>query len=150
MSREIKFRVWDKKDNRLMTVATIRELVNMCLAARKLLKPHLFHLRDLIQDTEQRAIIEQYTGLKDNNDKDIYEGDVVRYVSEEEAMVTAVVKFGFPDVEAVEDGTLFMNGFYLDPLKVGDMTDDDFDNFDGDYEIIGNIHENPELVSNDK
>jgi hypothetical protein len=85
--------------------------------------------------------VTQYTGLKDKNDKEIYEGDIVK--SEHERGVV-VIKFGEGYQGEPADGMYPYWGWY---------TDGWFDRyaFDGDdIEIIGNIYENPELLEADK
>jgi len=63
MTREIKFRAWDKKNKRMMELGDIFK----CFEAGN----YLDNLR------EDLIIIMQYTGLKDKNGKEIYEGDFV-------------------------------------------------------------------------
>ena len=81
----------------------------------------------------------QYTGLKDKNGKEIYEGDVVLYQldapwNEDEILeLRASVKYegaGF-----VTDG-ITQNSYDAPLDQVGDL------------EVIGNIYENPELLEN--
>lgn len=77
----------------------------------------------------------QYTGLTDKNGTKIFEGDVLRFVSPdlEEPSKTLYV------VEYIEDGFA---------LRVaGRNLMEEFDGVPELYEIIGNIHDNPELVS---
>jgi len=72
--------------------------------------------------------IGQYTGLKDNNCKEIYEGDIIRFIKE-----NCIVNF-------VEDDCAFrvdVNSRISTALRKGHSKD---------YEIIGNIYENYELL----
>ena len=74
-------------------------------------------------------IVEQFTGLHDKNGKEIYEGDIVRDYDE-----GFLYKVMFCEYHA-----RFMFYDYLN--------DDYYDNQDiAEHEVIGNIHENPELL----
>lgn len=83
----------------------------------------------------KRFVLSQYTGLKDNNDREIYEGDIVKAISF--ARWIGVVKYSdenqafiFDDLDKKYRGksTVFIN------------------QFDDGFEILGNIYENPELL----
>lgn len=80
---------------------------------------------------------QEYTGLKDKNSKEIYEGDIVHFQSEGEQII---VDDGFDENTAV----IFKNGQF----QFKQITSDRFyfaSNQDC-CEIIGNIRENPKLL----
>jgi len=91
----------------------------------------------------EKITLEQYTGLKDKNGKEIFEGDVVKYkigykVSEPSDEPQNVCSS--TGVVAFKDGEFLPrpHGFYPEDYWYG------YKYFD--FEVIGNIHENPELL----
>jgi hypothetical protein len=119
MNREIKFRAWLPEFKRMET--------------------GLFGLRsDGLASFNSDAILLQYTGLKDKNGKEIYEGDMTqeRYVDGVEDS-----GFGVVAVVAFKDGAF---GW------IGEITGRFYSFADvplDTYEVIGNVYENPELLS---
>ena len=121
MSREIKFRAWDKYENKIRKVRAIN-----------------FTNKDLWLEIEDNRImganffeveLMQYTGLKDRNDKEIYEGDIVRYFKDE----LGVVKF-------------VAGSFIID----GNTCYESFLELGGKIAIVGNIYENPDLLEEEQ
>jgi hypothetical protein len=75
----------------------------------------------------------QFTGLKDKNGKEIFEGDILRlYYLESKTIDGAEVVFSHDGGWVLKSGSDFLN--------IGTRQDE--------VEIIGNIYENPELIGN--
>ncbi len=88
---------------------------------------------------DERFVLMQYTGLKDKNGKEIYEGDIV-------------IKFGIDDAKyEVKYGEQLVGH---DWLGVGFYTfnkSEQCNIFGGNYiKVIGNIYENPDLLAQQK
>lgn len=77
--------------------------------------------------------VEQFTGLLDKNGKEIYDGDVVSYSAMRQGMSPAVVKWS-------DDG-----GYWKLESKLPCLL-----HRADKAEVIGNIHENPELLGEQK
>lgn len=93
----------------------------------------------------------QFTGLTDRNGKKIFEGDIIQYsIEEDQAVFVGAVKFG----EFNPDGGALLNtnvGFYVELVdQEGKRTymrkDIGFWVKFRQIEVIGNIHDNPELL----
>ena len=95
----------------------------------------------------QQLKIMQYTGLKDKAGKEIYEGDIVlfNYDPIDKATTGRDVKYKIEYVEAMFQ-TICIDGLdnQYDSLNDYVLTTHDIKQFSG--EVIGNIHENPELL----
>ena len=130
MSREIKFRAWDKEYEEYMNGYDVLLKYNGSVISR-------YALVTFDTDMPVNVIIEQYTGLEDKNGKEIYEGDIVLdYYDGDDAFV----------VEWDKDTASFrLTG-------TDNIASVSFDNFysDKDLEVIGNIHENPELLGGEE
>lgn len=126
MQREIKFRAWIKKDKRMET----------CMGVNP------FHVSDCdrLHWKHDEVELMQYTGLKDKNGKEIYEGDIVHCTELRNDKIS----------EHVSD-VFFEDGCWL--VHEGKMCDVELYLYENkptklpltEIEVIGNIYENPEL-----
>ncbi len=114
--REIKFRAWDKDSKKMFKIARF-DFSDYTIYS------HLFACDGYLGESCE---IMQYTGLKDKNGKEIYEGDVVLY---DRNINHNIDKYKY--VVSYENGL-----FYLDH-HFSEITDGV--NW-GLLEIIGNIH----------
>lgn len=86
-----------------------------------------------------RETVGQYTGLNDKNGKKIFEGDLVRFVNPETGELSEYVYEVFWDDDYV--------GFRMFFHKTGYR--EAFDGVPHWYVVVGNIHDNPELLKGD-
>ena len=62
---EIKFRYWCKYENKMYDKAYVEEHRKFAF------------MSELLEAAQERYIFQQFTGLKDRNGKDIYDGDLI-------------------------------------------------------------------------
>jgi uncharacterized phage protein (TIGR01671 family) len=91
----------------------------------------------------------QYTGLKDKNGKEIYEGDVIRSVENDEVLKIGDILPLTRHLDLLAENIGYYEGkkYHLRSAGAQYHLDDWVSNPEF-YEIIGNIYENPELLTN--
>lgn len=125
--REIKFRAWDgERLRKVNTIGWVDEIVDFVTTPRYSGPAEDFSLM-------------QYTGLKDKNGVEIYEGDVLtlKYPRDRRYTVTAKVIRG-TQISAMV--LKFEDGFTTEEIPLYKIS------AEHNLEVIGNIYENPELL----
>ena len=111
--KELKFRAWDGK-----------KMIEDVIPASETSIVELFEYEHQVTEVE---VVEQYTGLKDKNGQEIYEGDIVsvRNKNRKNEYDIGVVEFG--------------KAAFRCPFLLGKY-------HSGQVEVVGNVHENPDLL----
>jgi uncharacterized phage protein (TIGR01671 family) len=148
MNREIKFRIWDKQYNRWLENSNSLHCYSnwtICPFTGNLVdyvgaydgdhgdtftaSPAAdYYLKGTKIVKGPRYTIQQYTGLKDKNGKEIYEGDIISgefYDTE------------YHHSETIKAEVIFNNGAFNIAIREWHKPS---------FEVVGNIFENPELL----
>ena len=126
-NRIIKFRAWNTKDKKMYYIDDKHLLILANKNGWSFGEPSWdWEIENETDETD--GILMQYTGLKDKNGKEIYEGDIL--------------KIGNSNIEVIWDKnnawfTLKSNHFHLGFQSTF-------------YEVIGNIYEHPHLLESEE
>lgn len=140
MSREIKFRAWNKSNKQFDNFDELLEPYNHDDVSL------LCKILDKSLNTDEYTLM-QFTGLLDLKGVEIYEGDIVKWddCSNGKYWRVAVVEIN-PDIQfkivknciyelSAEEGKVFQFGSFI------------YTDTHNHLEVIGNIYENPELLN---
>lgn len=137
--RDIKFRAWDKVSKKMLMIGLV-DLDDMTVYSAKsgdfrcsYQKKTKCSKNENFEDVK-RLVFMQYTGIKDKNGKEIYEGDI--FATDNNHNFTVI----YEDTRFIGvDGDRSGNGYVC-------CVDSCYKNGSSSIEVIGNIYENPELL----
>jgi hypothetical protein len=135
--REIKFRAWDKKNNAmlyqdgLLVSFPTGDITGFYAVIGGMYPSENSDCMEVGRD----CFLMQFTGLRDKNGKEIYEGDILAHRTR--------TSFDFPQGEVIfRDGGFV--GHWLGSKCGGERL---YPRLTRNFQVIGNIYENPEILA---
>jgi len=134
MNREIKFRAWDNLNSKWVyfTIGQTWSEIALIVYHRIILNGGVFY---------------QYTGLKDRNGKEVYEGDVVKVLRGHPVLIANTYRIEYINAafQMLGKGNKIPTAFVTYTKQALDHGIE-FEEIGELIKVIGNIHENPELL----
>lgn len=131
MNREIKFRVYDKKLKKYMTLKEYQDLhaIEVETDGTLILSPRYRFMDSMMIDTDAFDV-QEFTGLHDKNGKEIYEGDILPFTMYDLKTEYYYIVFRNGEFEAInkQDTNFIWRSAWKESA------------------VIGNIYENPDLL----
>jgi uncharacterized phage protein (TIGR01671 family) len=132
MNREIKFRVWDTEEKKMLEPFTLGHLLNNYNSEYGTSREDLsaFNFDSMRERRELEFMA--FTGLLDSKGVEIYEGDIIldKWKQKKEVKIEEFT------MQTYEDGCAGI-GFMLETHDRDDLKE---------LEVIGNVWENPKLI----
>jgi len=126
--RDIEFRAWDEDNGEMLYSGKDYEKCTFVCESEGTLKCYVPQRIPATQEEPEHTIgreltyIMQFTGLKDNSGRKIFEGDIMNELTDDEKHIWPV---------------MWLKEKEYSGWEIGSWTE---------CEVIGNIHENPELL----
>ena len=130
--RDIKFRVWDKETKHMHICG--EDVHDEISFENETNKAYYYNLQNGCGSLREDSvyILMQYTGLKDKNGKEIYEGDIVKVFTSKKWRIGKII--------------YEYSGFTIDVTNNKELEYGRTGIIESLIEVIGNIYDNPELL----
>ena len=110
------------------------DLLHVSANNPRIIPRDMWLLTDFMDQTKRYEVdpdtVGQFTGLNDKDGKEIYEGDVVRWMGYDDEVIFELVEYG--------DGCFHLDDYAIlncEEIKTNNLI------------VVGNIHDNPELIN---
>ena len=134
MSREIKFRLWSKIDEKF--IKTDNPDLNFVINSDGYLYSiENFH-GEIYVSLQLNIVVLQFTGLQDKNGKDIYEGDILKYNFPYDGRLKHISPVTYLETQA----SFGIKDIYGNEIPLYRITANNY------FEVVGNIYENKNLL----
>lgn len=142
MSREIKFRVfvYNKMFYQDKYNAYSDNLASIDICKNTITITEFYNYEDVYRFEDEEVKLMQYTGLKDKNGKEIYEGDIIKYKFPYDTRLKHISPVKFLETEA----SFGIKDRYGNKIPLYTISANNY------FEVIGNIYENKNLLEKNK
>lgn len=131
--REIKFRIWDEEEHKMERALAVDWFFKTAITSAN--PATSSHPRG-VSFRDKDEILMQYTGLQDRNGREIYESDIVKFVSRlDDSKRIGTVRYWAGDAAFLIECEREIFFLFHDALS---------------REVLGNIYENPEILKDTK
>lgn len=134
MSREIKFRLWSKICKKFIETnnPNLEFVINN--------NGYLYSIENFYGEIyvlpQMDIEVLQFTGLRDRNGKEIYEGDILKYNFPYDGRLKHISPVTYLETQA----SFGLKDIYGNEIPLYRITANNY------FEVVGNIYENPELL----
>lgn len=131
----LKFKIWDKKNKKFLVkcIGNIGINDKQCIDTNEF-KNNVFSYLDWengsIKSNSKKYIVLQYIGLRDKNCKEIYEGDIIKYIDDFYYKVVYIKESACFVLSSIRKDSKFKLSFVFRKSNNKEM------------EVVGNIFEN--------